>query len=153
MQASVIVISYNSAATIIKCLRSVLEQQTSYPYEVILVDSSQDNTPELVKEKFPQVRILHSKERLFPGAARNTGMDAARGEVIIFLASDCLAAPGWLEQRIKDHLSGYSLVAGTIANRGTSNLLLWANYFMEYSAQLPGRPQKQLARVVYTVSY
>jgi O-antigen biosynthesis protein len=91
---SVVVCSYNGAPTLDACLTSL--QQLDYPdYEIILVDDgSTDRTPEIAKD-FPNVKTIRQKN-MGLSYARNVGMKAARGEVIAYTDSDCMADKDWL---------------------------------------------------------
>jgi glycosyltransferase involved in cell wall biosynthesis len=91
---SVVVCSYNGARTLRECLASL--RRLAYPdYEVILVDDgSTDDTPAIAKD-FPEVRCIRH-DNLGLSAARNTGLRAARGEIVAYTDSDCIADPSWL---------------------------------------------------------
>lgn len=93
-KVSVIVCSYNGAGTVEACLSSM--EKIHYPdYEVIFVDDgSTDHTQEILK-KFPWVRNIRQKNMGLSNA-RNVGMNAARGEIIIYTDSDCEADEDWL---------------------------------------------------------
>jgi O-antigen biosynthesis protein len=93
-KVSVVVATYNGARTIETCLDSL--QRLNYPdYEVILVDDgSRDATPEVAK-RFPTVRYLPQTNQGL-SAARNTGIQAARGEIVAFTDDDCRADEDWL---------------------------------------------------------
>lgn len=83
---SVIIPTYNRASTLIRSIRSVLDQ-TVPAWEIIVVDDgSSDNTWELVA-KFPQVRY-HYQVNSGVCAARNQGAEIATGDWLIFLDSD-----------------------------------------------------------------
>lgn len=83
---SVIIPSYNRAATLGRAIRSVLSQ-TVVAWEIILVDDgSTDATRELLRS-FPQV-FYHYEENSGVSSARNTGAKLATGEWLIFLDSD-----------------------------------------------------------------
>ena len=91
---SVVVCSYNGARTLRECMRSL--EDLHYPdYEVIFIDDgSKDNTQEIIKE-FPRVRNIVQKNQGL-SAARNVGIAAARGKVVAFTDSDCMADRDWL---------------------------------------------------------
>jgi GT2 family glycosyltransferase len=91
---SVVICSYNGASTAESCLRSM--ERIRYPeYEVIFVDDgSTDNTQEILK-KFPWVRNIRQKN-MGLSYARNVGMNAARGEILVYSDSDCEADEDWL---------------------------------------------------------
>lgn len=93
-KVSVVVCSYNGAATLSECLDSLMRLE--YPdYEVILVDDgSTDETPQ-ISEEFPQVRYIRQKNRGL-SVARNVGLEAAFGEIVAYTDSDCVADSKWL---------------------------------------------------------
>jgi len=103
MKISVVIPSYNSERTINLCLNSLLLQSYSFAYEVIVVDSSEDCTPHIIKKHFPQVRLIHFGQKTDPGTARNIGIKYARGELILFVDSDCIAYPDWIERMVNLH--------------------------------------------------
>lgn len=99
MKASVIIPAYNAEATIGKCLES-MRQQEFRDFEVIVVDDgSTDKTPELVKS-FPEAMLLR-QNHAGPAVARNNGAEKAKGEIIVFTDSDCVADKNWLGEMIR----------------------------------------------------
>ena len=96
--ASVVVPSYQSAATIRACLRSLAAQDLAAPYEVIVVDSSRDGTAEIVANEFEDVMLVHRADQTEPAAARNLGLERARADVVAFLDADCVAPADWLRR-------------------------------------------------------
>jgi N-acetylglucosaminyl-diphospho-decaprenol L-rhamnosyltransferase len=79
---SVVVVTYNSLAYLQRCLGSV------EGYELVVVDhGSTDGTLELVRERFPQARLIEQENRGF-GAGMNTGMRAASGQYFLLLNAD-----------------------------------------------------------------
>jgi glycosyltransferase involved in cell wall biosynthesis len=94
---SIIIASYNARRTIEMCLDSLRLQKGSRTFETILVDSSTDGTADLVRQSYPEVRLLISTSRLFCGSARNAGLKVARAPIIAFLDADCFVEPGWVD--------------------------------------------------------
>ncbi|NJN44161.1 MAG: glycosyltransferase family 2 protein [Anaerolineae bacterium] len=95
-KVSIIIPAYFSGKTIEASLQSFCHQDYEN-YEVIVVDSSHEGiTEELVRKKFPQVRIHHPSGRLLPHAARNVGVTYAKGELFIFTDPDIYAPPNWI---------------------------------------------------------
>jgi glycosyltransferase involved in cell wall biosynthesis len=97
MLFSIVVATYNRAATLDRSLASVLTQSFA-DYELILVDdASTDDTPARLRSfTDPRVRILFHEQNLGTGPARNTGVAAARGDWIVFVDSDDELVPGAL---------------------------------------------------------
>jgi len=65
MLMSVIVPSCNSAKTIGQCLSSLM-RQTRLADEAIVVDTSSDETPQIIRERFPQVRLIAFGQKVPP---------------------------------------------------------------------------------------
>jgi glycosyltransferase involved in cell wall biosynthesis len=100
MKISVIIPTYNGAATLRQCLEAVL--RSDYPdYEVIVVDDcSTDATSQIVAE-FPCRVICHDVNR-GAAVAKNTGAGAAEGDVIFFIDSDVVIRPDALSLIAED---------------------------------------------------
>ncbi len=92
---SVVVASYNGERTLENCLQSL--EKLNYPeYEVIFVDDgSTDRTPQICR-KFGYIHYLRHDSNQGLSTARNTGIAAARGEIVAFTDSDCRADEDWL---------------------------------------------------------
>jgi glycosyltransferase involved in cell wall biosynthesis len=98
---SVIIPAYNSAKYLPQAIDSVL-QQTYNDYEIIIInDGSTDNTPEVIQPylKLSAVRYF-AQENLGVSAARNRGLQEARGEFIAFLDADDIYFPDKLQAQI-----------------------------------------------------
>jgi glycosyltransferase involved in cell wall biosynthesis len=149
---SAIVISRNDEDRIERTVRSVVEQESPQPFEVIVVVSGEDRTAEIVKERFPAARVVELEGQALPGRARNAGVRIARGEYLSFPGSHVELPPGSLAARIEAHELGYPMVTGSIIN-GTPTLSGWANYFLDHAGSLPGRPSSELDRPPAHCSY
>jgi glycosyltransferase involved in cell wall biosynthesis len=103
-RVSVVVASYNGAATLTACLQSL--EQLNYPdYEVILVDDGSTDHTTRIAAQFPRIRTLRHERNRGLSAARNTGIYAAQGDIIAFTDSDCRADVDWLHYLVGDLLN------------------------------------------------
>ena len=97
---SVIVPIYNTRPFLEECVRSILNQQFSEPFEVLLVDDgATDGCDVLCDELAAQdrrIRVFHQENQGLSGA-RNTGIDAARGRYYAFVDADDVVHPGYLQ--------------------------------------------------------
>ena len=85
---SIVIVSYNVKDLLLDCIHSI-NKYISVPKEVIVIDNaSADNTCEVLKEKFSEVRIIESKTNLGFSAANNLGFEIAKGEYILMLNPD-----------------------------------------------------------------
>lgn len=98
---SVVIPNYNGSAFLLASLRSVFSQITSNCEVVLVDDGSSDHSVDLVRQNFADELeggqfILICTENGGIGAARNIGVQAARGSYIAFLDSDDFILPGYI---------------------------------------------------------
>lgn len=91
---SIIIISFNTREILTDCVKSIIKNTKDLSYEVIVVDNdSKDGSLERIKElseKYPQVRLIASKENLGFGRANDLAAEKAKGEYLLFINSDTL---------------------------------------------------------------
>lgn len=103
MKVSVVIPTYNRVETIGRALKSV-SQQTIQPFEVIVVDDgSDDDTGDLIKLHYPNVRYL-SQNNQGVSSARNFGIHESSGDWLAFLDSD----DEWLPTKLESQLASLS---------------------------------------------
>jgi glycosyltransferase involved in cell wall biosynthesis len=92
---SVVIPTYNYAHFIGEAIESV-RAQTYRNFEIIVVDDGSTDETEQVVSGFPRVRYLRQQNQGIAGA-RNTGLRASRGEMLVFLDADDRLLPDALE--------------------------------------------------------
>jgi glycosyltransferase involved in cell wall biosynthesis len=94
---SVVIPAYNVSRFIGAAVASVLNQ-TYKDVEIVVVDDRSTDGTLAELEKFrDRVKIVRHETNQGAAAARNTGVEASRGEIVAFLDGDDLWAPGKLE--------------------------------------------------------
>jgi len=137
---SVVIPTYNAHKTIVQCLETVTNQQTDFPYEVIVVDSSPEPVEPLIKPRFPQVKYVHSKQRLSSAEARNLGIELAKGDFIAFVDQDVLLPNYWLACIIKRLQESDIVGVGcAIANSNKWSIPAWIVHLTEFPRSLPSK--------------
>jgi len=103
MILSIIIPVYNAENTIERCIRSIVNQPVSTAdYEIICVDDcSRDCSCDIISQLSQEIEnlvlIKHSRN-MRQGAARNTGLDRARGNFVWFVDDDDVIADGFLQK-------------------------------------------------------
>lgn len=104
---SVVIATYNRGPILEKCLKALLDQ-TAAPesYEIVIVDDgSTDDTREMVERlrtESPSWQY-HYQENRGRSHARNVGIDIAKGELVMFIDSDVVVVPTFLETHLALH--------------------------------------------------
>jgi len=117
--ASVVVCTHNRAAGAERLLRSLADQSVpSQRYEIVLVDDGcTDETASMCRRlqaDVPNLRYVATGIKSGTARARNAGVEAARGDPILFVDDDCIARRDWLEHMLAA-LESEPLVAGAVA--------------------------------------
>jgi hypothetical protein len=91
MDVSVIIVNYNTKDLTSDCVRSILKFTKDISYEIIIVDNASiDGSQNLIKNTFPEVKLIESDKNLGFGMANNLGTEKALGEFVFFLNSDTI---------------------------------------------------------------
>jgi glycosyltransferase involved in cell wall biosynthesis len=136
---SVIIPSFNHIEHLQRCVSSILNQQCSGTFEIIIVDSSPSDVQNKIELMFKTNDLIHLiklPNQTFPGIARNIGIKQAKGKYIGMIDADCSAEGGWLEC-ITKYVKENTVICGTIKNGtpysiwGTLSYLVEFNQFLE----------------------
>jgi GT2 family glycosyltransferase len=91
MDVSIIVVAWNVRELLHNCLDSVFQQTRGIEFEVIYVDNgSVDGSVAMVRQEFPQTRIIENKENRGFIKANNQGIEIAQGRYVLLLNSDTI---------------------------------------------------------------
>ena len=83
-------------------MRSIEENEPSYTFEIIIVDNaSTDDTVNMIKKCFPEVKLITNHKNCGFAAANNQGLKWSQGEYILFLNPDTILHPKSLDILVK----------------------------------------------------
>lgn len=102
MDLSIVIVNWNVKELLRNCLHSLLDQpDPGLTIEIIVVDSaSGDGSPQMVRQEFPQVRLIASPENLGYAGGNNAGAAAAQGRYLFLLNPDTVVRAGALAQLV-----------------------------------------------------
>tara|TARA_B110000467_G_scaffold14473_1_gene12479 strand:+ start:4902 stop:6956 length:2055 start_codon:yes stop_codon:yes gene_type:complete len=91
VKLSLIIVSFNVKSYLRQCLNSVLLSDQIDELEVIVIDNhSFDDSCDLLKNEFPQIKLIENQKNIGFSAAVNQGIHIASGDYICFLNPDTL---------------------------------------------------------------
>ncbi len=95
-RVAVIIVTWNGREYLRRCL-DALRLQTFRDFLPVVVDNaSRDGTAELVRNEYPEVRLIESPRNLGFAAANNVGIRATTSPLVVTLNNDTVPDPGWL---------------------------------------------------------
>lgn len=142
---TVIIPVYNGESTITDCLASVVRQDTPFDFEVVVADSSEDQTAAIVERDFPEVRLLILDGRAYPGTARNAAIRVARADLLAMVDADCVAAPDLLRKLVEAHDStDYAAIGGAICDGTPDSMSGLVGYLLEFREFIPTSPRREV---------
>jgi O-antigen biosynthesis protein len=97
---SIVIATYDRPDDLRECLRGCLRQETERPIEIVVVDNHPASglTAPVVAE-FPSVRLI-TEERKGLSYARNSGIIASTGEIVVATDDDVVPSRSWIEQLV-----------------------------------------------------
>ncbi len=97
MDLSVVIVSWKVKDKLKANLSALFESQGDFKIEVFVVDNnSQDGSAEMIKEEFPQVKLIVNSENLGFASANNEAMKVSAGKYILLLNPDMQVGPDTL---------------------------------------------------------
>lgn len=116
INVTIIIPVFNAQSTLEKLLNSII--QLNFPKEhmqVIFVDNNSSDESLDILRNYDNAELLFETEKQGSYAARNKAIDVARGDIIAFTDSDCIASPEWLKEGLKEMLTNnIDIVAGKV---------------------------------------
>lgn len=100
-ELSIVIVSWNTKDILDDCLESVYRETKDIEFETIVVDNaSEDGSAEMVREKYPQVKLIAHDANVGFAAGNNIGFKVCTGEYILLLNSDTIVLEGALQKSV-----------------------------------------------------
>ncbi len=120
MDLSVIIVSWNTKKLLKKNLNALFQSTPGFDFEVFVVDNdSCDGSVEMVKNEFPQAKLIANNKNVGFAAANNMAIKQAKGEYILLLNPDMRIFPdtlnkmlSWMEEHPQAGIASCKLVDG-----------------------------------------
>jgi glycosyltransferase involved in cell wall biosynthesis len=120
MKISVAIPCYNGAAYVGRAIESILEQ-THPASEILVVDDGSTDSSAAIVKSYPVTLLPHAANQGL-AAARNTAIQAAGGEILLFMDVDAYAAPDLIEVLMTAYAGGNEHLGGVGGQGIESNI-------------------------------
>jgi GT2 family glycosyltransferase len=98
MLLSIVIVSWNTRDLLACCLRSLYDFPLSDKFEIWVVDNnSSDHSVEMIKDQFPQVKIIENKQNQGFAHGNNQAIRRSSGKYVMLLNPDTEVKPGALD--------------------------------------------------------
>ncbi len=138
---SVVIVNLNTKDLLQLCLENVYSKISGINFEVFVVDNgSKDGSQQMVKQRFPEVKLIQNRENVGFAAANNVALKKCRGEFILLLNPDCFLLDSLGEKEIEfmRQNSGIGILGAKLLN-GDGSLQYSCRSFPSYFSPLFGR--------------
>ncbi len=101
MDLSIIIVNYNVKEFLQNLLHSIEKASSKISKVLIVIDNaSDDGSVEVIKEKFPSVKLIENRINVGFGRANNQGLAIAKGKYILFINPDCIVSEDTFDNMI-----------------------------------------------------
>ncbi len=140
---SIVIPTFNEGKNIRSLVEQIDEALTGIPYEIVFVDDSRDNTPEIIKEvaeDYPAVRMEHRTGEKGLATAVLKGFSIASGEYLACMDADLQHPPAVLKYMYKAMESGADMcIPSRLIPGGDDGGLNWYRKFVSATARKIGQ--------------
>lgn len=139
---SVVIASVNGYRYIAHCLSSLQKQRAKERVEVIVAESSGDDTARRIADEYPWVRVIPFTTPKPIPELRSIGIRSAKADIVATTEDHCVFSADWSDQILRAHRADPApAIGGGVENGSCTRLVDWAAYICEYGKfMLPFSP-------------
>lgn len=102
MDVSIIIVNYNTANLLLRCLDSIRKETSTVIYETIVVDNgSTDGSIDCITREYPNVVLIANDHNSGFATANNQGIAVAKGRYVLLLNSDTVILDGAIDTMVR----------------------------------------------------
>ena len=128
MKISVFICTYNRGKLIYGTLKSIIEDQTKSPDQIVIVNGGGENNCAAIldywKAKFDSLLVIETKNKNL-AASRNIGLPHCTGEIIMQTDDDARPFPNWIELMLEFHkmYKNAGVIGGNVVDGGRQSFM------------------------------
>src|SRR5712692_2449512 len=130
---TVVVASNNARASIRECLAVLTDHGRGSEVDILVVDNSRDGSAEIVKDAFPDTRLIVAPPSALIPELWGLGIRESRGKIVAITTAHFVPARDWASAMLEAQAGAAAAVGGAIESAESASLVDWAVYFCRYS--------------------
>ena len=137
-------VSTEDSTRILEALDALRVQDGDCSYEVVVADRLQDEVTGIIRQDYPEVRLIDSAPEATLPAMRTQALGAAIGRWVIVTEDHCVPSQNWLQQfsiALNSAPDSVAAVGGCVENGVDDTALDWATFLCEYSGSVAPVPE------------
>lgn len=142
---SVIIPFHGLKSELLACIDGLNNQTAKFQYEIIVVESGNNFGLTDSVKTYPNVSLISSKKLLFPGKARNMGVENASANLLAFIDSDCIPDENWVNRAYHGLHNEIKIVLGPIMNINSLLPLSTIDNHLQFVDFQKYRPSKNIS--------
>jgi glycosyltransferase involved in cell wall biosynthesis len=115
-EISVIIPFHGDKKELINCMNGLQNQDSTTTFETILVESGKESVAKEIMNLLNNIVLISCKSVMYPGKARNLGIEASKSDFLAFIDADCVPSKYWIKEIHKSLKEGNEIVIGPITN-------------------------------------
>src|SRR5712691_9734172 len=100
---SVVVGSNNARASIRECMAALVSHGRGDEVDILVVDNSRDGSAEIVKDDFPDARLIVAPPSALIPELWGLGIRKSRGKIVAITTAHCVPARDWVSAMLEAH--------------------------------------------------
>jgi N-acetylglucosaminyl-diphospho-decaprenol L-rhamnosyltransferase len=122
-EVSVIIVNWNTRDLLVGCLDSIAQTASDLDVEIVVVDNaSVDGSQAMVRDCFPQVKLIENRENVGFAQANNQAIRVSQGRYVLLFNSDAITTPGAIQALVSlaDEKSRAGIIGARLLNPDNS---------------------------------
>ncbi|MHA2401675.1 MAG: glycosyltransferase family 2 protein [Candidatus Kariarchaeaceae archaeon] len=119
MDISIIIVNWNTKELLADCLASIYASPPGGEFDIWVVDnSSTDGSPDLIKERYPEIKLIENQENIGFARANNQAFRECQGKSVLLLNPDTVVEAGAIKELEKflDRMPEAGMVGARLNN-------------------------------------
>jgi len=143
-EISVVIPFHGDKKDLINCLNGLKNQNSGITFETIVIESGNDPNIKEIINSINNSILISCKSVMYPGKARNLGIEISKSNFLAFLDSDCVPSADWINEIFTSLKKGNKIVIGPVTNLYPFHPIASVDNLLQFPDFQKHRPSKNI---------